>query len=331
MSSAVLPLIVTVAYLTLLIVTLGSHSLARFIPGNPAIIVRTMLGNDGVIAYGYMTNVAKADGLTTAVVGFPTASRNQFLGIVPDIKFDLTKMRHILVLPGASIMLAKHGLISQPKDIATVASKLSFADTEAATGLDVLLVLDALKLNFGKVYFGFPGSAEKRLAFLKGEINFVRESTTGYFSAFKSYFDRGEVDLVMGTGYLDSKGNLVRDSAMPDLPTAKEVYEQIYGKAPSGDAWDAYMASMAMLGISRTVALAPTTPDDVFKILQAAAEKMAQDADFKKALALIDPGHALMVRQEAEAAVMQLRDKITPKSRQYIRDLLTNKYGMKLY
>src|SRR5215213_8467852 len=39
----------------------------RHIPGNPQIIIKTMLGGSGIQAAGYMTNVSPQDGLTLGV------------------------------------------------------------------------------------------------------------------------------------------------------------------------------------------------------------------------------------------------------------------------
>jgi hypothetical protein len=48
----------------------------------------------------------------------------------------------------------------------------------------------------------------------------------------------------MSFGQLDDSGNIVRDPAVPDLPTVPEVYEKLKGKKPSGRFWETYKIFM---------------------------------------------------------------------------------------
>ena len=48
----------------------------------------------------------------------------------------------------------------------------------------------------------------------------------------------------MSFGQLDEKGDIIRDPAVPDLPTVPEVYEKLKGKKPSGRFWETYKIFM---------------------------------------------------------------------------------------
>src|SRR3989304_5056191 len=54
----------------------------------------------------------------------------------------------------------------------------------------------------------------------------------------------GKAIPLMSFGQLDDNGNIVRDPAVPDLPTVPEVYEKLKGKKPSGKLWDTYKVFM---------------------------------------------------------------------------------------
>ena len=73
----------------------GRH-LARFIPGSPSIIIRNNPGASGILAFNYMYNRAKKNGLT---IGMSTSGLiTRQLIKRPGIRFDLKKS----VLVGAN-------------------------------------------------------------------------------------------------------------------------------------------------------------------------------------------------------------------------------------
>ncbi len=45
--------------------------------------------------------------------------------------------------------------------------------------------------------------------------------------------EKGEVMPLFQGGILNEKGELVRESVIPEIPTIKELYESIFGKSPS--------------------------------------------------------------------------------------------------
>jgi hypothetical protein len=63
--------------------------------------------------------------------------------------------------------------------------------------------------------------------------------------------DEGTAITAYAIGFIDADGNPVRDPAAPDIITAPELYEQIHGEMPSGDAWEAYKVTANLVQNTR--------------------------------------------------------------------------------
>ena len=74
-------------------------------------------------------------------------------------------------------------------------------------------------------------------------------------------------------GFLDGKGQLVKDPVWKelgiDVPSIAEVYRSIYGKDPSGPAWEAEKALIGGYSLTRIMAFSPKTPSARVTELQA--------------------------------------------------------------
>ena len=91
--------------------------------------------------------------------------------------------------------------------------------------------------------------------------------------------------MLFSWGQLDNKGNLVRDPVEPDLPHFAEAYEMIYGKKPSGPAFDAWKAFFVSgFAVQKPMWLPKGTPDSVVQTYRNAASKIMQDPGFQKDL-----------------------------------------------
>ena len=69
---------------------------------------------------------------------------------------------------------------------------------------------------------------------------------------------------------------MVREPAVPDIPTLPEIYEQIHGKKSSGKTWEAYKLLAGTRTFTQTLLLPRDTPKEVVEILMKAAEDMAK-------------------------------------------------------
>ena len=95
---------------------------------------------------------------------------------------------------------------------------------------------DCYRSNFKYVH-GMTGN-ERKLAYMRGETNAVRETPASYFkninpiSANVDWFNPGVLDI--------KTGQIVADKNFPDV-TFKDVYKAKWGVFPSGDLYDAWV------------------------------------------------------------------------------------------
>ena len=158
-----------------------ARHLARFIPGQPRIVVQNMEGAAGVIAANYLYGRVAADGLTLGVPG-----RSWFVeGAIktPGVRFDPTKFAYI-GSPGAvnSIMYVRASTgIKNLADLRSAKRNLSVgALGNLSTTAMVPLMLAAHGLPI-KVVVGYLSSARIMVALEQGEVDgfFTVEETFG--------------------------------------------------------------------------------------------------------------------------------------------------------
>src|SRR5262249_35364824 len=144
---------------------LVARHLARFIPGNPGIVVVNKPGASGVIQTSYMQNQAPGNGLAIGYTGRESAY--QQLAQRPGVRFDLASLQWIGVLSQKGMVV----FINRNKPVRTIAelqkssTQIIFA-VRALGGADFLAgkALEALGVPL-KIVSGYPGSPQMNLAF----------------------------------------------------------------------------------------------------------------------------------------------------------------------
>ena len=266
----------------------GSDTLARllarhvpkYIPGNPTIVVRDMPGADGLIGAHHVYFHERGDGRKVLISSANNVNKNILR--LKGVKYYLEKMHPVYDLPVGAIVICKPGLIKEPKDIVT-AKGLIFGHTSptGTTGSAYVWCKELLGFK-SKEIWGYGGSADARMAFISGEVNISGAGTNGFNAGYRTYVNKGEATLVFQTGVLDKKGNVVREVAAGDLTTVPELYEQLYGKKPSGPLWEAYKLGVGASTFGKAALLPPKTPPKIVKIYRDAFVKMVKDPKFIK-------------------------------------------------
>jgi hypothetical protein len=152
---------------------LVARHLARFIPGQPGVVVQNMEGAAGVIAANYLDRRIAPDGLTLAVPG-----RSWFVeGIVksPGVTFEPTKFTWI-GSPGAvnSMMFVRSSTgIKTFDELKSSPHTLTFGSLGSATPTGMVPAMLAARGVPIKVIFGYVSTARVLLALEQGEIDAV--------------------------------------------------------------------------------------------------------------------------------------------------------------
>lgn len=307
---------------------LASRHLPKHIPGNPVCVIRNISGGGQLIGANYAW-ASKPNGLTCLVTGGGNILNSQLRP-----KGTVYKLEEMLPIYAGSIgrvYSIKKGMIKEPKEIVN-AKGLIFGHESPTSGIggNFVWAKELLGIPIERFVWGYGGSAASRLAFLAGEINMIGETTFGYNAAIKPYVERGEIMPVFQSGEAGSSGNIVRSNpkAAPDVPSVPELYQQIYGKPPSGIVFEAYKTQVATCTYARAIVFPPKVPTDIIDVLRKAAIKMVNDTNFKSEIEVANPGGAHYV---GDALVQNYAAAVGASSEvvQYLKKTLVEKYNMR--
>ena len=84
------------------------------------------------------------------------------------------------------------------------------------------------------------GGSERRLAFIRGDLNGTRENPAAYKKHVEPLVDKGEAITWFHHGLLDVASGKHRDDPNFSAPTFETLYKQTWGVEPKGDFYDAY-------------------------------------------------------------------------------------------
>src|SRR5438067_9721989 len=144
---------------------------SRHIPGNPPIVLKTMLGGSGIKAAGYMTSVTPQDG-TSLGVFLDALTLGKVLGGPGE--FDPVKMVWI----GRIVSTATVSVVWHTSPVQTIEQakhrELLMAGTVASNSSSFIptALNDLIGTRF-KIVRGFPGSPPMALAMERGEVDAI--------------------------------------------------------------------------------------------------------------------------------------------------------------
>ncbi len=316
----------------------GSDKWARFyapllseaLPGKPTIVVKNMPGAGSTKGANWFASRAKPNGLT--ILGTSGSTQFPFLLNDPRVKFDYADWNVVLVSATGGVAYLPEDLGAKwKKDPKSVLDTDFIYGSQGATRLDLvpLLAWELLGLKVDPV-FGIKGRGDGRLMFERGEANIDYQTSSSFLSKVTPLVEEGKAIPIMTWGALDENGNIVRDPTFPDVPTFKEVYTQMKGKEPSGEAWDAWKAFfVAGFAAQKMVFLPKGTDQGIVDTYSAAFKAVTERADFaqisKKRLGIYPQATGAKA-----ASFKNLGTKVDPKATTWIKGWLKERYGVEL-
>jgi tripartite-type tricarboxylate transporter receptor subunit TctC len=273
---------------------LVARHFAKYIPGNPAIIVDNMPGAGGLVSANHLFKVAKPDGLTIGhFVG------GQFLQQVlgkPGIEFDALKFEYIGVPAQDHFVfgVAKTTGITGIEQWLASKTAIKFGAIAAGDGTyDVPKIAEvALGLPI-QIVSGYKGTAPIRLAFNSGEVGGLSNSWQSFRSTWRKELETGDVIMMV---QISAKSH-------PDLPKVPLAMNL----AKTDEARKLIQAVAQAHGAAvRPYVLPPATPKDRVEILRKAFIETVKDPELRneaaKANLEINPGSG----EELERNVQEL-------------------------
>ncbi len=225
----------------------------KYLPGHPKILIINKPGGGGLTGVNYFADKATKDG--TMILALSTSSQSNYMLGDPRAKFDMADFIPIILSPRGITCYVRNNLGIQNEKtlkakIKKLASyppeKLSFGGkTPTSGGLALRVALSLLGVEVNSVW-GLGGNGPMALGFERGEFTVNYDNTLSYLNN-RTYMIKTGVAVPLFTfGVVNEEGGIDRDPALPDVPTVPEYYKAVYGKAPSGPAYEAWRSLMAV-------------------------------------------------------------------------------------
>jgi len=174
---------------------------------------------------------------------------------------------------------------------------------------------------------GIPGS-ERRLAFMRNELNITRETSVAWFKHYASAKENTNT-LWFHHGVLDLNTGRQKDDV--NLPTGfrfEEVFKQYHGVEPRGEFYEAYRLSRNFRDVLQK-ALWVNKGNPNTERLRAAVSKMVTDPEAAKELEADTGKYEWIIGTQGNTVVDRLRRNITEQKLQTLVWWHDNAYGFK--
>ena len=259
--------------------------LKTHLAGNPVIIIQNMTGAGSNMPFNYLAEKAPADGLTIVFNAYQGLA--QALGD-PSLHARFESFEYLGGLSDTRVSYMRRdavpGGMNQPSDLTKAASVIVGAyNSDDFGGMLSGLSLDVLGVKH-KMVVGYRGGADIFLAMQRNEIQFHNTSIGTFRTRSGAFIKSGEG---MGVYYLVSTGSdgaFQKNKFITEMPAFPELSHEIYGKAPTGDRWDALNWLVAQTGELTYAAFAPRgVPSELLSELRKALSFAANDPAYVSA------------------------------------------------
>jgi len=252
----------------------------RYIPGEPTIVVRNIPGGGGTRVWNFGSEVAAANGLH--VLFSPTSGAAAILK-QPGLRANFSEMPFIGGLLSPNMAYVRTDKVKRAEELLT-AQGLKFAGQNPVHRFDLLgrLALDAVGVEYQYVT-GFQGAADVFNAVRRGEVDLQVASLGLYrFSIEPTLVQEGLAIPLWHNPAADAQGNLSPLDAAADIPSYMEFYENLTGRAPSGEEFEIYKWLLPRVNnIVYAAFLPPNTSDTQLRILRESFVKVTQDPSYQ--------------------------------------------------
>lgn len=197
----------------------------------------------------------------------------------------------------------------------------------SASGLDLvaLLALEALGIKVDGV-FGFEGRGPTRLAVQRNETQLDFQTTSTYLSQVKPLVEEGTAFPLFSVGILQD-GKVVRDPALPQIPTVHELLETVNPKARDGLAFRSYEAFVTPgFFYQKGLWSNEGTEQSVIDTYDDVVAEMNSDQQFLKESKSALGGYALISGKKSREEFIAALE-LEPEVREYARTFLTEEHG----
>jgi len=277
--------------------------LEKHLPGNPTIIVLNVPGSRSIPGANRFQERAVPDGTHAIVISATTVG--SFVFERSKVKFELDKWIPVILSPQGAVVYSSPGLgLRGSKDIAKLKGQpLVFGGQNASSG-EARTAISFELLGLKPKYVWGMNRGPVRLAFERNELNINYDSMPGYLGAASKLVKAGKAVPLYSMGITDTKGVLIRDPNAPDLPHVGEAYELMFGKKPTGPAYDAWQSVNKMMTmLNKGIFLPAGTPKPIVDAWRTAMTNILKDPEFEKHAGQIIEGYPQFIGEAAQPII----------------------------
>jgi len=298
----------------------------KHLPGNPTVLIRNMPGGASARGINYFTRNAKDDGMMITV---PTASSLiQFVVGAKAVKYDFADFVPVLTSPLGVIIYSSPKLGVKTGEGEKLTGKNLNFGSRKPTGSELPIIVGFDLLNYKIKFIGGLSRGKARQAFARGETNLNYDTTTSWSKKVVPLVNKGKAVPLFTYGFQNPDGTIVRDLAIPHVPTFFEIYKKVHGKEIGGLEGKTLKALFnARVMASKMIVLPKKTKKDILEAYHVAMAKVVKDPVFtsKQGKKIMGPFTQLL-RDDAMRA-MQNAATLGPDTKKWLRNWLTTKYG----
>lgn len=300
---------------------------AKHIDGKPRVQVENIPGGASITGTNEYANSRLPNGLN--ILTSSASSHVPFMLEQSSVDYDLNNFTPLIGAPSGGVVytkpeLAKGGM----EDLIALEDELFYAGI-SPTGLDLvtLLSFEVLKMDV-KAVLGYEGRGPSRVAFEQDESNIDYQTTSAYKNSVEALVEEGSAVPLYSLGQIDANGDLIRDPQFPDLPTIEEIYVDIYGEKPSGEAWDAYKQTVgASYTLNKVIWVHKDAPGNYQELLKKGMDALINDKEFATHSEEILEGYDTYVGEELNSQIEQSFS-ISEETKQWIIQYLRTNFDI---
>ena len=304
------------------------HYLAKYIPGNPNIVIQNAPGAGGINGVNMLgLNIgSRADG---TVMGYFTVSATDSIVANPALKVRLQDFAYVAGARGWNLAYSRKDIppgLSSPADFAK-ATKLFIGGYSKTSSHDTRLRLSAEIMGIPyQLVTGFPATAAINKAMIQGEVNYTGSSLPGYQTQVIPQIIKPGLGMVLFQfPVIGADGHPTGNPKLTEagIPIFDDFYKTAFGKPPSGPKNKAMLLMNDIGGkLQRAMVFHPGAPPEALATMRKAIRDVAADPAFQADFERVTGERADLVSPEELAPLFERVRDVDPEVRQVLEDAM---------
>ena len=250
-----------------------TKNFAKYIPGNPDVIVKNIVGGGGQKGINYVYKKGKKDG--TQILFGPLNLIGINMGL-PGIRYEPAKFKILGTSGGFPfITIVRPDIGGGIKTREDFASKSGFVTGGRIPGGNLGLFS---RMSFSvlgienRFVIGYKNQPKLKAALIQNEIQALSTGNPGYWAFYvNDLIKKGQAIALFQHPSIDGRtGKFRKPTHVKGVPYFIDYYRKVKGGEPSGGAWEALKWFSSYMIYTGWMVMHPDTPDNITAVLRKA-------------------------------------------------------------